>query len=428
MALITTTIEELHMKRSFILTIFVLHFSVMTAQTVPISWRGELRFRSEADNRDFNLRSAPNLYTLSRIRLGAEAVPSEHIIIKVTMQDSRTFGQEASTTANTANLDLYEGSVKIDSLFGSSLSLKLGRMPLAYGSERIIGGLGWHNYSRVFDGIVLRRSSADMDIDLFAADVSDINTAPVSVNAGTTAYLYDKGIIIAGAYASLKFIDGIPVDLYMMHERNNNQTKKDTVDYAFTTVGGLIKGTSGQFFYDGEAALQLGGNKGVNVSAYTAAVSAGAAFAGSTFSSVSIHADIVSGTASSGKEVNTFTANYATGHKFYGYMDYFINFPVQTFNRGLMDLHLRSVLTWNEETKTQVTLHHFTTMKELSSAPPLKTNELGQELDIVTTMKYAKGLIFECGVGAFVPNAIMRTAFSGSDIGLWGYFTTQVSL
>jgi hypothetical protein len=249
------------MRRHYILLIIVLFFSFLPAQSIPVTWNGELRFRSEADNRDFNLRSAPNLYTLSRIRLGANAVPSENITIKLTMQDSRTFGQEASTTANSANLDLYEGSVKIDSIFDTSISVKLGRMPLAYGSERIIGGLGWHNYSRVFDGIVLRRVSADMDIDLFAANVTDINTAPASVNAGTTAYLYDKGIIMAGAYASLKLIDGLPFDLYAVHERNNNQSKKDTVDYAFTTVGGLIKGKSGQFFYDGEAAAQLGGAK-----------------------------------------------------------------------------------------------------------------------------------------------------------------------
>jgi hypothetical protein len=416
------------MKKRWLFNLTILCISILSAQTSPVTWSGELRFRSEADDRDFNLRSAPNLYTLSRIRLGAEASPAENISIKITMQDSRTFGQEASTIANSANIDLLEGFVKIDSLFGTPITVKLGRMQLAYGSERIIGGLGWHNYSRVFDGMLIRNNSSSMNLDLFFINVSDINTAPASVNAASTGYLYDRGIMMIGAYTTLKFIDGNPFDLYVIHERNNNQTKKDTIDAAYTTTGAYYKGKSGQFFFDGEAAVQLGANKGVDVSAYTAAMSAGMMLNGSLISSVSAHADLVSGTSATGKEMNTFTANYATGHKFYGAMDYFINFPVQTFNRGLMDLHLRSVLAWNDNVQSQVTLHQFSTMQEFASAGSLKTKALGQEVDVVTSMKYSKGLLFECGLGAFVPNTILRSTFNGSDLGLWGYFTTQVTL
>jgi hypothetical protein len=129
-----------------------------------------------------------------------------------------------------------------------------------------------------------------------------------------------------------------------------------------------------------------------------------------------------------GKEVNTFTANYATGHKFYGYMDYFVNFPVQTFNPR----NDGPPFTFSDDLERNI--HNSTDNppfhnhgRTLFTGSPLKTNELGQEIDIVTTMKYSKALSFECGLGAFVPNAIMRTTFNGSDIGLWGYFSTHVS-
>ncbi len=400
--------------------------TILPAQSLPIRWSGEARFRSEADGRDFRLNTPLNLYTLSRIRLGAETTPSDRITLKVTLQDSRTFGQEASTIANSANIDLFEGYVRIDSLWNSGISAQLGRMALAYGNERIIGGLGWQNYGRVFDGLLLKSRSEALRLDLFLMNVSDNNTAPASVNAAGTAYTYDKGITLAGIYATLPFSPVLSLDLYGIHERNGNQTKKDTIDYALTTLGGLIKGTSGAFFYDAEAAFQIGENKRIEVAAYMTALSAGYAMKGSFLSSLSVHADIISGTSPTGKEFNTFTANYATGHKFFGFMDYFINFPVQTFHRGLADLALRTSLSWSDGIHSQLTFHHFSAMENLSSAAPLNVTDAGQEADIITTIKYSPALQFECGAAVFIPNTIMRTAFNGSDLGVWGYFTTHL--
>jgi hypothetical protein len=86
-------------------------------QETLFRWNGELRIRTEADGRDFNLKTAANLYTLSRIRLGAEVQPIQNVSITVIMQDSRRFGEEPTTTTNNKNLDLYEGYAKIDSFF-----------------------------------------------------------------------------------------------------------------------------------------------------------------------------------------------------------------------------------------------------------------------------------------------------------------------
>lgn len=413
------------MKKIFALVL--LAATMLYAQELPIKWSGEARFRSEADGRDFNLKTPMNLYTLSRIRLGAEANPFEKVTVKLTMQDSRTFGEEASTVSNQRNMDLYEGYVKIDSLFQLPLSVKLGRMVLAYGSERIVGGIGWSNVGRAFDGLVVRHECEKISVDFLAMNVKDSNSAPASVNAAGTAYKYDNGIALYGFYSTLKFIENFPFDFYVLHERNQNYSKPDTIDYGFTTIGGLIKGKMDALSYDVEAAYQLGSNKGANVSAYTAAAMVGYAMQGSMLSSISAHADIISGTSSTGKDFNTFTANYATGHRYYGYMDYFINFPVQTFNRGLMDLYLRAGITWNDNAKTQITAHSFTTMENHSTAAPHNKKDLGQEVDIVTNYKYNKVLGFECGVGAFIPDTHIRKAFGGSDVGVWSYFTTQIT-
>ncbi len=410
-----------------IIALFLVLVTMLSAQELPVKWSGEARFRSEVDGRDFKLKTPMNTYTLSRIRLGAEINPFEKITVKITMQDSRTFGQEASTISNSANLDMYEGYVKIDSLLDRNLSLKLGRMTLAYGNERIIGGLGWQNVGRAFDGLLLKHACEKMNVDLFAMNVKDNNSAPASVNTAGTAYAYDNGISLYGIYSTVKFIDGFPFDVYAIHERSQNYVGKDTIDYGFTTIGGLVKGKMEAIVYDVEAAYQLGSNKGMDVSAYTAAVMLGYSMQGSMLSMISANADIISGTSPTGKEFNTFTANYATGHKFFGFMDYFIGFPAQTKNRGLMDLYLRANLNVTEALKVQVTAHNFTTMEKLTAAAPLDKKDLGQELDIVANYKYNKSVVFECGVAAFNPNSVMRNIFASSDVGVWSYFTTQVN-
>lgn len=42
-----------------------------------------------------------------------------------------------------------------------------------------------------------------------------------------------------------------------------------------------------------------------------------------------------------GSKSNNFNTLYATNHKFYGYMDYFLNIPTDSKQRGLIDLYTR---------------------------------------------------------------------------------------
>lgn len=76
-----------------ILTLFLLMPFPALSQEIPIRWTGEMRFRTEADGRDFNLQPAPNLYTLSRIRLGMDIQPIRTVSLTIKIQDSRHFGE-----------------------------------------------------------------------------------------------------------------------------------------------------------------------------------------------------------------------------------------------------------------------------------------------------------------------------------------------
>lgn len=112
---------------------------------MPIQFGGQIRVRSEADGRDFNHDTNLNTYTLLRMRFGALVQPLEEVDIFIQIQDSRAFGQEPNTLANTFNLDLHQAYVQIKNLWDKPISLKAMRQEMVYGSERLIGAVGWNN-------------------------------------------------------------------------------------------------------------------------------------------------------------------------------------------------------------------------------------------------------------------------------------------
>ncbi len=88
------------------LFLFEGHLSAQGSNT-PIKFDGQIRMRSEADGRDFNSDSDVNTYTLLRTRFGAAIQPLEDVNVYIQLQDSRAFGREPSTLANTSNIDVY---------------------------------------------------------------------------------------------------------------------------------------------------------------------------------------------------------------------------------------------------------------------------------------------------------------------------------
>lgn len=394
-------------------------------QETLFRWNGELRIRTEADGRDFNLKTAANLYTLSRIRLGAEIQPVQNVSITVIMQDSRRFGEEPTTTTNNKSLDLYEGYAKIDSFFLPQFSVKAGRFAISSGSDRILGRLNWNNVGRAFDGLLFHYQRGEALVDLFAVNISDVNTVPDPVNLSNTTFKRDEGTMMIGGYYIEPFGKELIVNAYALQERNKNITTLGTGNFIRSTAGFHLKGTLEELLYETDAAYQFGNANNRTISAWMAAVSVGQNLTGSPFTSVSLNTDIISGTDPSSNDVNTFVPPYATGHKFYGAMDYFINFPVQTFNRGVMDFYLRGTFIPIDHAVTTVSLHHFVTQKKFSANENIQ--DFGQELDILTQFKYNRSVSFDWGLSAFLPGKLMRGSFFANDVAYWSYLTALVT-
>lgn len=419
------------MKKVMLLLLFGGILFSATAQEVPLKVSGELRLRSEADGRDFSTDSPMNLYTLSRLRLGLEIKPSDVMTVFVRIQDSRTFGEETSggnfsTVTNMRNVDLYEGYVVVQKFFTNDLTVKFGRQVMQFGNERIIGALNWSNIGRSFDGVRFTYlPSTSSALDMFIMNAGETNSTPSGVNVASVAHKRDDGQLTAGAFYSAKSGESMMYEGYALYQNITKRIVPGKDSLVRGTLGGRVKGKTSSFLYDVEATTQLGTMNGTDIFAYMAAVSIGYEVGSPIISAVSAHFDMLSGTAPTATENNTFEPPFATGHKFYGFMDYFTNVYTQIFSRGLYDLHIRSQHKISDDLTLTPTLHYFTLAERRTAA--ISDTFLGTELDMIANYRYNKNLSFEFGVCGFVPGPIMRTAYGKSDVGIWSYITTAVS-
>lgn len=394
---------------------------------------GNLRVRSEIDMRDFDQNTPPNTFTLLRARLAVEARPVEFVRVFLQMQDSRVFGQEKdpagsfNTLAHTGNLDLHQGYLELQQVFADPLTVKIGRQEMSYGNERVIGSVGWNNVGRSFDGIVLKYSVPDITLTAFAATLAEVQSYPSSATPASVRSQTDRGADLVGLHASSPGT-GRTYEAYVFHHQDRNQSVPGSSDVKRTTIGARVAGVEPGMDYDIEAAYQAGWIRGRTLSAYLLAVAAGYRTGGNGVQRVAVGCDVLSGTPAGATSERSFDPVFHTGHKFYGFMDYFVVVPAQTQGAGLIDLYGCLTAGLSEKVKAEVWIHHFLTHQGLAVNPlDAPQRPLGQEVDCVVQYRYNTAVSFELGTSAFFPGIILRKRFGGAAAGLWGYLTAAVS-
>lgn len=419
---------EIPLMRSFLIVLmFVTECSVL-AQEGPIIWSGEIRFRSEVDGRDFRSGTAMNAYTFLRSRLGLEARPVEGVTAFLQVQDSRVLGEERDATgafntiSNTKNLDLHQAYLKLDDFPFKGFSVKLGRMELVYGNERIVGAVGWNNVARAFDGGLLRWADPKRSLDLFMMNTGETTIPPAAALPGNVSFSRDEGQLLSGVVFSTIVIESHKADFYFFHRWLRKQSVPGRDDLSRFTAGLLSKGLFGDLSYEAEAAYQGGTITTSDVNAFMVTGALSYATGRALLSSVTIGADYLSGTPDGSREVKTFDPEFYTGHKFHGFMDYFVVIPLATMNRGLRDAYIRLVSNPSSSSSVSLWLHDFATAESAGGV-----SAIGQEIDLVWLIRYNRHVVLEAGMSGFVPGDRMRSRFGGNDVATWGYVSASVS-
>ncbi len=199
------------------------------------------------------------------------------------------------------------------------------------------------------------------------------------------------------------------------------------------TLGTSFSGKIGELSTILEGAYQFGKNSGKDISAYL--LSANGNYS-TGITKLGFGVDLLSGTdPTKTTDINTYNPAYGTNHKFYGFMDYFINVPLNTGNLGLNDFYISgSIAPKDSKFIVGIVLHHFMVNKSAdilvgSSLTPTGENIFGQEVDLTIKYNFIKGTTITWGGSLFLPGNLMKFNFGNrDDTSFWSYFMITANL
>ena len=336
-------------------------------------------------------------------------------------QDSRVYGAEHGSIANFRNVDLHQAYLQVEDFFAQQLTLKMGRMQLSYAEERLVGAFDWHNIGRSFDGTLLRFVPNDMyAMDIFGTKI--VQRADFEDPA-------DTGYYFGGLYASHRPKESYRVDLYILGELNRRVTGNHGADLQRATIGTYDTGRVNRIDYDIEAAVQFGTryNSSIGerqrVSAFMLTGEIGHTFDSEYGPRVVIGYDYLSGGEPTDETYKAFHTVFPTSHKFHGYMDYFVNIPVQTQGRGLQDLMVKLQFIPIKTLTIDADLHQFLLAKRM-----MDSRSYGREIDITALYRYHEILYFTLGASLFMPDKLMHSRFKeNNDRAFWAFLMTTAN-
>lgn len=400
--------------------------------------RFELRIRPELQDNRTDMRGDvgdEDVFYLQRLRLGAVLKPAKNIRAVAVIQDSRMWGEEASTTSNEKNLDLHEGYVEVRDIGTTGLGFQAGRMELAYGAERQVGPVGWSNVGRAFDGARLFFERPRLiQVDAFATIVKDQGRTG---GANTDFF---------GLYARSDYFSFLDLEAYGFFLYNDLPSAVEKIG----TIGARVVARPVEdLTIEGEAAVQFGRSRqagqarlGTNdhlATAYFAQVLYQVPVP--TSPTVGIFFYSASGDAdpTDGRNV-AYRVLFPTGHGMLGFMDLFQW-------TGNLDAGPTIRVTPFPDVSLRLDYHLFflssnggvlaNTLGGTAAFPADQGRFLGQELDFVARWRALEPLTFEVGYSFFKPGQVTgravvarddgRTVALGNDLAHWFYFQGTLS-
>lgn len=430
------------MKKKFlwVISIFIVG-SVTALWGEQVEFGGELRLRPEyRGNPDFNDgTNESNSFVGSRLRITGTGKAADDVLIKVTFQDSRNWGEEpgaANGLTDTGEaVDIHEGFVEFSRFLNSPFSLRAGRQELSYGDQRLVGNFGWSNQGRAFDAFKLFIDNSTVSLDVFAAKRKE--------NNGTTAATPSMDRDLSGVYSSWKkLIPKTIADLYVLYDREGDTSTAAKSKNVYT-VGARLAGRTSGLDYAIESPFQFGDNgtvvgvssQNVKISAYAIAAKAGYTFEGAKEIRIGLEYDFASGDSnSSDTTAKTFNNFYPTNHIHYGLMD----------NQGW-----RNMEAWNASISgnpaapwfTSLSLWNFMLAEEKdgwynaggsasgSLRAPSATNtssNVGNEVDLLVRFVQSPKILWEAGYGHFFTGPFINNRIQSEADSDWAYIMSTV--
>ncbi|NUO79979.1 alginate export family protein [candidate division KSB1 bacterium] len=404
---------------------------------------GELRMRAEVrDNADFNSdRLDGTVQVFQRLRFAAAREFEHGLKVFVQLQDSRLWGEEGSSLNALNNVDLHQAYLQIDKPAALPFDIRLGRQPLSFGSERLLGKYDWHNIGRAFNALNVQWGSAQQQLNFWLAQVRD-HTAP------TVA----RNQEFAGAYFTSQRLLPFTLEAYwlLLYDARNFESianpatpgrqdePSETLDVH--TLGlRLSRARDRGLQFDFEGAYQFGGRGFQSIRAYGLALEASYTLASKW--RPSLRAGYVLGSGDEQVDDNrseTFSNLFPNAHGFLGAMDYASWSNISAPYAGLsfvpkeklafgIDYYLLALHNDHDAWYRAGGFNIGTPQEFYRKAVAGAGKRLGHEIDVHLDYLYRERLDLKLGLSKFfVGEFIEKTGGLRADDSVWGYFALEV--
>ena len=409
------------LNKLLLIIVVTLAVAVPAQADTDIKVSGQVRLREQFEDKSFDTSAAGNQFADMRTRVNVEVTVDDNAHGFIQFQDSRIAGANSlSGTLNDGkNVDLHQAFIQIDNIFGEGWGGKAGRFEFSHGNERVFGPVGWDNVGRSWEGIMLWLDKPKCKSTVFALKGLELQDNG-----------YNRDFDIFGLYSNIKAMENCNLDLFGFYEYD-----ADTNGYATginkldrINLGLYYQRTYQQFDFELNGVYQFGtmprgmlpfDSSELDISAFMFTFEAGYSFVGPSNARIAAGIDYSSG--DDGSDTTKFKAyqnSYYTGHRFRGYMDYFVS----SNTPGLMDLMLRAKVDPTPGWTVRGDLHYFQTAEKyidpMDTLGLTTTSDVGIEFDLTVSTTRVAGVNLDAGVSIFLP----EDAFAGMknpDPGFW---------
>jgi hypothetical protein len=315
------------------------------------------------------------------------------------VQDARTMGEEANTLDGSAErLDMHQAWLQYRFDAGRyGIGIRAGRQEIALGNERLVGAVGWSNIGRSFDGVRIMAGPGhdSWKLNVFATTIRERGRRFTGGQPERPDHLFGGSYLVAG-----------PADLYVLHDREDAFRTYTGVNR--TTLGTRLHGSVGGGVTGSlEAAGQLGSQRRIDllqpvpqdIRAYMVGVRVARETPLFLVPRIGVGADWLSGDEDPGDATyRAFQTLYATNHRYYGYLDLFLDPAARTADRGLINGIASARVALPRELSLDIDGHGFWLHREFASAPD---RFLGWELDLTLPIRIGQGQELQLGYSLF---------------------------
>jgi hypothetical protein len=348
----------------------------------------------------------PASFVVQRSRIGLTYSKNQKLKMGISTQVVNTWGNDPQVQTTANDISLYEAWAQL--YFSPEWNIKLGRQVFSYDDERILGALDWNNAGRKHDAGLLGFEKNKFRADLAIAFNQNAEKVNNTFYNDSLSQPY-KGMQFL--WMKYKFTDAFAISVLAMNL--DMQSRADSSLSHLQTLGGNAFYKKGNWNAMGTYYYQMGNkpvknSNAVRTNAWMA--SAKVDYAIDKKFTAGIGSDYLSGrdmNASSSK-VTSFNPLYGTGHKFYGFMDYFFVSSAHK-NVGLWDSYINLNLKATEELSWQIALHHFEAAAKVIDYSGAKANAtLGNEVDLTFNYNVMKDVKLSGGYSQMFTNASMK--------------------